>query len=34
MKKLWIITFGECMRLDRFKEECQKRGVELEVIKT
>lgn len=34
MKKLWIITFGECFRLIRFKEECEKRNIELEVIKT
>ncbi len=34
MKKLWIITFGECFRLNRLKEACEKRNVELEVIKT
>ncbi len=33
-KKIWIITFGECIRLNRFREEGEKLGVELEIIKT
>jgi len=32
-KKIWIITFGECSRLDRFKKEAIKRSVELQIIK-
>ena len=34
VKKIWLITFGECSRLERFREESSKIGVELEVIKT
>ncbi len=33
-KKIWLITFGECSRLERFREESLKRGVDLEIIKT
>jgi len=36
MKKsnLWIITFGECSRLDRLREECDKKQMGLKVIKS
>ena len=33
-KKLWLITFGECSRLERFREESKKINIELEIIKT
>lgn len=33
-RNLWVITFGECTRLDRFREECAKRKIKLNIIKS